>query len=227
MDKKFEELEWKGRISNASIRTADQMDRVCYDLKFLRKKDGNKPVYYMHRQLECENNIRYDITIIPPLMMGEEYVKTFGHYHPPANKNGSYTELYEVLDGSAIYLLQKLTNGKVSDVIVIEAKKGDVVPIPPDYGHVTINPGTGVLKMANLVSNDFNSEYIEYERLRGGAYYFLEGRRWIRNPNYENLPEIRFLAPSKKFQSGIINMLKDPKKLEFLQKPEKFNEICD
>lgn len=227
MEKKFEELEWKGRVSKASIRTAGQIGNVCYDIKFMRKTDENKPIYYMHRQLECENNIRYDITIIPPLMMGEEYVKTFGHYHPPANKNGSYTELYEVLEGSAIYLLQKLSNGKVSDVIAIEAKKGDVVPIPPDYGHITINPGSSVLKMANLVSNDFNSEYREYQNLRGGAYYFLEGKKWMKNPKYGDLPEIRFLKPSKKFQSGIINMLKNPNKLEFLRKPEKYNEIRD
>ena len=42
-------------------------------------------------------------------MLGSEYVKTVGHYHPPVpGTDVSYPEIYQVLDGSATYLLQKV-----------------------------------------------------------------------------------------------------------------------
>lgn len=97
-----------------------------------------------------EFGLRYDITVIPPAKFGKEYVKTAGHYHPKAPKSDvSYTEIYQVLEGSATYLLQKAgRKGRVLDVAVVEAEKGDIVFIPPDYGHITINRSDKVLKMA-------------------------------------------------------------------------------
>ncbi len=61
--------------------------------------------------------------------------------------------LYEVLEGLAHFLLQ--TNA-LDDVVLIEARKGDIIVIPPGYGHVTINPRLDeTLIMANLVSTAF------------------------------------------------------------------------
>jgi len=90
-----------------------------------------------------EKGLRYDITIIPPNKLGMEFVKTAGHYHPflPGSKM-TYPELYEVLEGEAHYLLQRREQERgterITDVVVVKAKKGDKVIIPPNYGHVTI-----------------------------------------------------------------------------------------
>ncbi len=52
-----------------------------------------------------------------------------------------YPELYEVLKGDANYLLQRAQNEeRVDEVILVKATRGDKVIIPPNYGHVTINP---------------------------------------------------------------------------------------
>jgi glucose-6-phosphate isomerase len=44
------------------------------------------------------------------------------------------------MDGNAHFLLPAKN---LDDVILIEANKGDIIVIPPGYGHVTINPTPG------------------------------------------------------------------------------------
>jgi hypothetical protein len=46
-----------------------------------------------------------------------------------------------VLEGDAHYLLQRAQNEeRVDEAILVKATRGDKVIIPPNYGHVTINP---------------------------------------------------------------------------------------
>jgi glucose-6-phosphate isomerase len=56
---------------------------------------------------------------------GKEYVKTAGYYHPKAPKaDVSYTEIYKVLEESAIYLLQKAgSKGRVLDIVLSRLKR--------------------------------------------------------------------------------------------------------
>ena len=55
---------------------------------------------------------------------------------------------------------------------MMTATAGDIVVIPPGYGHISINPSPDeTLAMANIVSTAFESEYGEYETLPRAAYY--------------------------------------------------------
>ncbi len=157
-------------------------------------QSGDMPLYFMYRDLALtaedrahlnEQNLRFDITVIPPGTVGGEYVKTKGHYHPLSPSGIGYPELYQVLTGEAFYLLQR---SDLQDIVVVTAKAGDFVLIPPGYGHVTINPGAGELVMANLVSAGFASDYTFYEELQGGAYYLMEEGGWVPNPRYPVVP---------------------------------------
>ena len=102
------------------------------------------PAYEMFRDLAkndddkkwlMQHKLRYDITRIPGGVICGEWIKTKGHYHQSAPDGVAYTEIYEVLEGEALYLLQKMD---LSDIILVRASRGDL--IPPGYGHVTINP---------------------------------------------------------------------------------------
>ncbi|MCD4703986.1 MAG: hypothetical protein K8R64_06805, partial [Methanosarcinaceae archaeon] len=84
------ELHFGEDISYPDIRMLDDMVDVIYDEEWL---DGaeNLELYYMYRNLSKnkddldviqKTDLRYDITIIPANMLGREYVKTAGHYHP-------------------------------------------------------------------------------------------------------------------------------------------------
>lgn len=182
------------------IRFLNDMRKVLYDRKWA--KDAlNLELYYMYRGIKEKDGLRYDITIIPPKMLGREFVKTTGHGHI-----GPYPEIYTVLKGKAFFLMQKRTGGKIKDVCVVKAKKGGVCLIRGGYEHITINPSKKeILKMANWISKKCQSDYIPIKRA-GGACYFYAENGWVKNKNYKNIPKLRFEKPLKKM----------PKDLKFL-----------
>ena len=219
------------------------LDRDC---------DGPEIVYTMYRNtglhgdehLLGKHRLRFDVTVIAAGMLGREYVKTVGHYHPPALAGGvAYPELYEVLCGEALYLLQKVDNYKagpaqigVQDVIAVRAKPGDKVIMPPDYGHVTINTLAVPLVMANWVGDDFGSYYRSVEEARGFAYYHIRQNdqdKWIVNDNYANaIPQVREAQPQPvpdiRLQSGVpmyVSCRENPQLFAFLVRPFDYEEI--
>lgn len=235
-------LEFGGKRVKPDIRRLYDMKEVIYDDKWLDAA-SDIDLYYMYRDLAfskgdhslmLEHNLRYDITIIPPSNLGLEYVKTAGHYHPFIEGiKYTYPEVYEVLSGVAHYLLQKSEKNMVTDVIMIEAKEGDKVIVPPNYGHVTINPSNKELKMANWVSRNFSSIYDPYRNCRGAAYFELTNGSIIKNENYKNLPEIRHLKPTNLSQVGfyknkeMYGLIRDVEKLTYLNNPQDYDWIWD
>ncbi|MBO8169599.1 MAG: glucose-6-phosphate isomerase [Thermoanaerobacteraceae bacterium] len=169
---------------------------------------SDRPLYYMYRgvhyredrSLFLDNDIRYDITVILPGLVGHEYIKTVGHFHPlKPQSSETYPEYYEVLEGEALYILQKNNRaGEVEEIMAIEAKKGDKVFIPPNYGHITVNPGERPLVMANLIESNFSSLYQPFADKRGAAYYCIKGengkREFVKNENYHNSVGLKLMA---------------------------------
>ena len=219
-------LSINGRIVERSVRVASELKDVLYSKGWL-KGNENAHLYYMYRNVAAfkqlsESKVRYDITVLKPLMLGEEFNKTLGHYHKIAEKGLSYPELYEVLDGEALYLLQRPLQEK-TEVVLISARKGDKVLIPPNYGHITINTGKSDLVMANLVSSEFESDYRPIIEKRGGAVYVLRGKEIVPNKNYGDIKlEIRD-GPEEyalELKANILDsFLEDPEKFKFLNKP--------
>jgi len=168
------------------IRFLNDMKEVLYDQKWA-KQAPNFELYYMYRGVKKKNGLRYDITIIPPKMLGQEFVKTKGHGH-----SAKYGEVYIVLKGQAFYLMQKYVGHKIDDVCAVKAKKGDAVIIPPHYGHITINPSKNKeLKEANWLCEDCQNVYDLFIEKQGACYYFTrEG--WIKNEKYGKVPKLRF-----------------------------------
>ncbi len=169
-------------LKNPDIRKLNDMKEVLYDQEWA-KNAPNLELYFMYRGIEYKDGLRYDITEIPFQMLGQEFTKTKGHKHP-----GKFSELYQVLEGQAIFLMQKIDNGKVVDVYAIKAKKDDKVFIPAHYGHVTINPGPEDLKMSNWVADGFENQ----------------GKlEWIKNEKYGELPELRFEEPNQSIPKNL------------------------
>jgi glucose-6-phosphate isomerase len=178
------------------IRYLEELEKVVYDKEWF-KKAKNFPLYYIFRGVKEKNEIRYDITVIPPNLLGKEFVKTKGHYHI-----GNFGELYKVLAGEGIFLMQKKD---LSDVYFVRAKRGDFVKIPPNYGHTIINPSGKTLKIANWVSKYCQSDYQSIEKMGGFCYYYtIDG--WVENKNYKKIPKLKQKKPLKEM----------PKNLKFL-----------
>lgn len=235
------EFEFGTRRVEPLVRRLFDMRDVIYDREWLSKAN-NIGLYYMYRDLSLsrkdaltikENRLRYDITVIPPRMLGCEFVKTAGHYHPLVKDTAlTYPEIYEVLSGEATYLLQKLEDDGVKDVILIKAGTGDKVIIPPNFGHITINSSNKVLKMANFVERDFVSMYKPIKEKGGGAYFILDSGI-VKNPRYGEVPEVRLLKPRNVKELGlqkgkeIYELVRDIKKLEFLTKPQDYGWLFE
>jgi len=113
----------------------------------------------------------------------------------------------------------------------VKATRGDKVIIPPNYGHVTINPSEKSLKMANWVCRSFEPLYEPYTQLHGGAYYELINGRLLHNQTYEKVPEIRVVYPKETPACGLVKrkpmyeLIKEPHLLEFLTAPEQHPEL--
>jgi len=218
---------WPGTLPEPSVRTLDDMQCVLAN----PDQSGSIPLYFMYRDLALtagdrtylrEQNVRFDITVIPPGTVGGEYVKTKGHYHPLSPSGIGYPELYQVLAGEALYLLQR---SNLLDVVAVAAKTGEFVLIPPGYGHVTINAGKEELAMANLVSAGFSSEYTFYEQMQGGAYYLTEEGGWVRNPRYPAVSPMRVIPAGEvpelgiRHGRGIYGMVSGKESLLYLNSP--------
>jgi glucose-6-phosphate isomerase len=178
-----------------------------------------------------EHRLRYDLTVIPPRDLCGELVKNKGHYHPNNSAGTGFPEIYEVLEGTAHYLLQSST---LDDVVLIEAEAGDLVIIPPDYGHITINPSLDqILSMANIVSTAFESEYGEYEARHGAAWYELSDGTLVRNPAYRDAPPVRRLGASCRrgtqriCKGPLYDLVGNRDALAFLNFPEQYRPIFE
>lgn len=222
---------------NLVVRTLSQIQEVLMDPP---QKNFGGGVYYMYRGLHRagddakikKNKLRYDITIIRSGFLGNEFVKTHGHYHL-----SSYPELYEVLWGEALCLLQRPSKEEpktIEDVILVKAKAKEKIVVLPYYGHIMINPSREVpLVTSNWVSSEFNSDYSFYKEAKGAAYFIVNNDgeiNLIKNDFFKEVPEVRTMRPKLPFEHlgiswerPIYELLEEPEKLDFLNLPEKYD----
>lgn len=207
---------------------------------YVREAEPKKELYYMYRYFEAnkdkaifeENDLEYDITVINNGTVGKEYIKTKGHYHALVPKTTiSYPELYEVITGQIEYLVQTKPNkNKETDVVIIKAKKGDKIVIPPGFGHVSINVGETVAVSSNVQKRDLpaGSDYGGFEFFRGGAMYRTKNG-WEKNPEYI-IKSIRNVKPKEKpswgaeFKKPLYHsIINSPKKFNYITHPQNYN----
>lgn len=222
-------LGWDGELPPPSVRTIEEMRPVLCDPACA----CTGALYYMYRDLAKSDadwrwlhahHLRYDLTMIPPRDLCGEWVKTKGHYHPLNPAGVGYPEIYEVLEGEAHYLLQ---SRDLKDIVMISAQAGDVVIIPPGYGHISINPSPDkTLAMANIVSTAFESEYGEYESHHGAAYYEMTTGELRKNPRYPSVPPVRSARPKsgngnhRVIKRPLYSLIGNAGALAFLNNPE-------
>jgi glucose-6-phosphate isomerase len=210
-----------GKFMKYEARKLSEMNDVFYSFQPVAE---DYPVYFMFRNIVAKNGIRYDITLIPNRMFDDEFAKTYGHYHPLAENNLTYPEVYQVLYGEALFLLQGKNKDASVNVIKVKATKGDILLIPPNFGHVTINPHYTPLLLSNLVADGFRAEYEEYKQNHGAALYYTRGG-WIANGNYvvRSIKEYKPEEINAQFNFKATDLLSEffatPEKFEFLKRP--------
>ena len=163
------------------------------------EKSTLDPVYWVFYELTSDSWA--NSTIISPGKLGEEYPKTFGHYHP----EDAPDEIYHVLSGKGILQLQKkhIENGAlvpeiVDEVYLISAKEGEEIIIKKEFGHSWSNVG----KLPLMQFDDWRlghtpDDYEPIKKTHGMAYYLIEedGKpKALKNPNYKSVPEPKWVS---------------------------------
>ncbi|MBW6461684.1 MAG: glucose-6-phosphate isomerase [DPANN group archaeon] len=241
-DNTTKDLVFNEKPLKKSIRTIEEMKNVISNKDWYNQVNPKRKMYYMFRDISKpkdkttteETNLRYDITVIPPDLMGDEYVKTQGHAHPfiPGTKT-TYSEIYQVLNGHALFILET-KDGKDTKTSYIYAKEGDIIIVPPNHSHVTINPTDDILIIANWVERNFTSDYKPILKNNGLSYYLLKkdgDRVFIKNPHtkcHSELTEMKPINPELlglKKDESIYNLIKAPEHLEFLTRPNDFKDF--
>lgn len=188
--------------------------------------------------------LQYDILVIPPGKLGDEFAKTAGHY--PSVKPGSqtrYPEIHEVIYGEVYWILQSASDDleRLEKVIAVAGSRGTKLIVPPGFGIVSVNPTD---KLAVLTDwRVRGSKLLEepYEIHNGAAYYVIQTERLTKsggtaadsefapNLHYNLLPPLQHAVPREAPQYDLRTALpmyftavKNPAALDFLLNPEKY-----
>lgn len=221
----------------------------------LYKMDGANPdeLYYdVYRDVRYaadealleRDQYKYDFTLIMPGQVNGECKKTSGHYHGyNPERTNTYPEVYEVLAGTALYVLQRADNFegraedlKVDDIIIVKVEAGQSIIIPPNYGHASLNGGDGVMLFSNLA---YGPCKVLYDQVRhyGGMGYFAfreKGALSFRmNEKYKNvpMPALKFATVKENPRLGIQfglpvyrSYMDNPDAFHFLGHPDGYEE---
>lgn len=180
-----------GKEDHLALRHHDKMR----DVLLYPDAQGPDVHYYMIRGGTDMRNI----TVWEPGKVGDEYIKTYGHYHI-----GQLDETYWFLLGEGVLLQQKLVEvdgvsqpDRVAEFKAIKMKSGESAYMPPGYGHLVANVGTTYMVTADDSPVDFgdkdpvsmpgHADYEMVKKMRGFAYYVVErdGKpALIKNPLY-------------------------------------------
>ncbi|MCR0346793.1 hypothetical protein DWW36_01350 [Erysipelotrichaceae bacterium AF15-26LB] len=179
------------------------------------------------------------ITILMPGTIEGECRKNSGHYHCLSEGHRlPYPEVYEILCGEAMFLLQKSEcfqkdDFTVEDCRAVLLKKGEKLIIPPYYAHCAINIGDGYMAFGNLaVPCPLN--YAAIRQKCGFFTYVLKKNNTLlllQNPHYESLPLPKITEPREQktlgldFSKTLYDLfMEQPCQFDYLDHPEAYEE---
>jgi len=115
---------------------------------------GQDPIIYeVYECLQPQElgHLNFGTTILYPGRIGDEFYMTKGHFHA---KEAS-SEVYLGLAGKGLILLQSRTGNSEC----LEMSKGDVIYVPPGWGHRTVNVGAEKLVFFFMYQADAGHDY--------------------------------------------------------------------
>lgn len=164
-----------------TTRTRSQLKEVLMD----PKSPGVKEPYFVIRGDEGQN-----ITILSPGKNGNEFNKTYGHFH-----NYQGVEIYRVVYGQGVIIMQRNDDdGEAKEVRVMSLRPGVTVEVPVGYGHALVNIGKTYLVVIDDAPNTSGAHDFDLvKKKQGFAYYIVDKKGEVGfelNPNYHLHPQI-------------------------------------
>lgn len=188
-----------------AARTYEKMQDVLMD----PSASGPQIQYHMVRGGTNQRNI----TIWEPGKVGNEYIKTYGHYHV-----GKLDETYWAIFGEGVVLVQKRgvdasgnpLDDEIDKAYAVHVKPGDSLFIPSEWGHLVANISDTYFVTAddspvnfdeeNPVSFPGHADYEAVKKMQGFCYYIVEENgkpTLVKNPKYKKIPQIEIIEASE------------------------------
>ncbi len=180
-------------------RTQQMMKEVLMD----ESASGPEVHYHMIRGGKDLRNI----TIWETGRVGQEYIKTYGHYHV-----GNIDETYWILYGEGITIAQRRAVGpdgkplddEIDEIKIVKVASGNAVYMPRGWAHAGVNIGNTFFATADDSPVNFedvdpsslpgHADYEPIKRMRGMAYYIVEENgqpTLVKNPAYKKVPDAK------------------------------------
>ncbi len=242
------DLEFRNGLTceGSSKKLAGQMVGLLKDSSSLEENEYmysayRNIVFQEHEQKFKKYDYRYDITAIQPGTINGECKKTSGHYHGYiANDVYTYAEIYEVIKGEIVFILQKVMNFNqaeepiIEDIKVVHVKAGQAIIVPPFYGHGSINPTDEVSMFSNIAVVSCPLLYQPIQAKHGLSVYIMKDKETFKvvpNQDYKISREAKLVEPQENKELGIEfgvpcyhSFIKNPEKFDFLLHPAQYVE---
>jgi glucose-6-phosphate isomerase len=185
-----------------AVRRKPQMQAVLMEPEAI---GDNAELYYnfvmesagIHAGVFHGCNLTFACVLLPPLKIGQEYVKTHGHYHPVMpGSTLAYPEVYTHYYGKLYLLMHRRIDddpARLDDCVFYEMQAGHSVTIPPGYLHVLINPSNEPALMGGLYCPDSYPEYQPVIQMGGAAFYVVSSNgkeKVVENSRYQVCPPL-------------------------------------
>jgi glucose-6-phosphate isomerase len=181
-------------------------------------------------------NVIYGIVVFPPGIFGNEYNKSSGQYHPIIPPNTMATpEVYTVLHGTGYFMLQRSSPPyeTIDHAVVVEVQAGETFIVPPDYGHLQINPAGEPLVFSYAVMDGMSGVYEPFRKTQGAIYYAMADKNGLVsyrfNTHYKKRIPLQIVKAGEICQLPLLNdkvtyqTIRDNLgQLEFLTDPKQF-----
>ncbi|MGG5359644.1 MULTISPECIES: glucose-6-phosphate isomerase family protein [unclassified Enterococcus] len=176
----------------------------------------------------CQRGLLYGLVEYAAGKLGNEPIKSQGHVHAISQISQMSTpEVYEILEGQALIYMQESIEKTAGKCYAVEAETGDIVIVPPGWGHCTINASIEKsMRFGAWCVRDYAFDYTGLKKQRGFAFLpaFEDGNKliWKKNDHYTSA-ELIVKKPREYTELGI--KPKEPIYYQYEQNPDLFNFV--
>lgn len=232
------ELKFSDEIAVAEYKTRSRGELAVVALQPDACIPSSQEQYWMYNGVALRNHlpllqscpVRYELTLISANPLGIEKSKTLGHLHnslrPTDASAITFSEIFEVLHGIAHFLFYTLDKEKNSSDSCgwVEAAEGEILAVPPNLYHLTINAGDTPLLFADLISERAFGIYDDVKATHGAPFYETNADEWVHNPKFRDSPAPRKFSPPRLALSRPLysEFVLNPTSFEWLDDPDAF-----
>jgi len=144
-----------------------------------------------HKQILIDKHLLFGVVTFASGKLGSEPIRSQGHIHKVSPlSNWSTPEVYEIWSGEAVIYMQEYAEDNPGRCFAVYAHPGDVVIVPPNWVHATINAKpVKEMTFGAWCDRQYGFVYDGVIKHKGIAWYpyFDENNelKWKANPNYQ------------------------------------------